>query len=156
MPALTATATLPATRRRPFVADTPTMQIAHRVAGIEIRKEFTASLQRFSAYVDEQGNVSSGGRGIYIQLSRRINSTFGLSREAAEKFLAGGSTALRDTCSILELLTLQMLEIDLKNLVDAGMQKQQTRTAIKQSLYDCIEAYGNQFVERFNRWREAA
>jgi len=91
-----------------------------------------------------------------LSCGRRVNSTFDLSRKAAEKFLANGSTALRDTCSILELLTLQMLEIDLKNLVDAGMQKQQTRTAIKQSLYDCIEAYGNQFVERFNRWREAA
>jgi hypothetical protein len=154
--ALTATAALPVTRRRPCVADTPTMQIAHRVAGIEIRKELTDSLQRFSAYVDEQGNVSSGGRGIYIQLSRRINTSFGLSRQMAEAFLANGSDSLRDSCSIMELLALHMLEIDLKNLVDAGMAAGESRDAIKKSLYGCIDTYGHQFADRFVRWRAEA
>ena len=99
----------------------PIVQIAYRVAGIEVRKAFTDSLKRFSDYVDEGGHRSSGGRGIYVNLSRRINSTFGLSRAMAESFLAGGSDSLRDLCSVVELLTLQMLEIDLTNRVDAGM-----------------------------------
>jgi hypothetical protein len=80
-----------------------TAQIAYRVAGIEVRKAFTDSLKRFSEYVDEGGHASSGGRGIYINLSRRINTTFGLSRKVAEEFLGGGTEALRDLCSIMEL-----------------------------------------------------
>ena len=134
----------------------PEVQIAYRIAGIEVRKAFTDSLKRFSAYVDEEGHVSSGGRGIYMQLSRRINTVFGLSREAAECFLSGGSQSLRDTCSILELLTLQMLEIDLKDRVEAGMAQKRLRQAIKQSLYECIDAYGEQYLERFARWRQEA
>ena len=158
MSALTATASLPAVpaARRLSRLDTPTMQIAHRVAGIEIRKELTNSLKRFSAYVDKAGNVSSGGRGIYIQLSRRINTTFGLSRQMAEAFLANGSDSLRDSCSIMELLALHMLEIDLKNLVDAGMAAGESRDAIKKSLYGCIDTYGHQFADRFVRWRAEA
>ena len=132
----------------------PTVQIAWRVAGIEVRKAFTDSLKRFSEYVDEGGSVSSGGRGIYIQLSRRINTTFGLSRETAEKFLTGGSQSLRDLCSVVELLTLQMLEIDLTDRVDAGMAAKQPRLDIKQSLYDCIDGHGQHYQDRFARWRE--
>ena len=63
MSALTAAPALPAVpaaqrinRRRP---DAQTMQIAHRVAGIEIRKELTDSLKRFSEYVDEAGHAPS-------------------------------------------------------------------------------------------------
>ena len=134
----------------------PEVQIAYRIAGIEVRKAFTDSLKRFTEYVDEEGHVSSGGRGIYIQLSRRINTVFGLSREAAECFLSGGAQSLRDTCSILELLTLQMLEIDLKDRVEAGMAQKRLRQAIKQSLYECIDAYGEQYLERFARWRQEA
>ena len=158
MSALTAAPTLPAVpaaqrinRRRP---DAKTMQIAHRVAGIEIRKELTDSLKRFSDYVDEAGHASSGGPGIYIQLSRRINVTFGLSREAAEAFLQNGSQSLRDTCSIIELLTLQMLEIDLTDMVNTGMREKRSRRDIKQGLYDHITFYGTQYANRFARWRE--
>ena len=86
--------------------------------------------------------------GIYIQLSRRINTTFGLSREAAEKFLSGGSNSLRDLCSVVELLTLQMLEIDLTDRVDAGMAAKHTRLDIKQSLYDCIDWHGQHYKDR--------
>jgi len=160
MSALTAAPTLPATpattrinRRRP---DAQTMQIAHRVAGIEIRKELTDSLKRFSEYVDEDGNASSGGPGIYIQLSRRINVTFGLSREAAEAFLQNGSQSLRNTCSTIELLTLQMLEIDLTDLVNTGLREKRSRRDIKQSLYDHIGFYGTHYANRFTRWREHA
>ena len=134
----------------------PNVQIAYRIAGIEVRKAFTNSLKRFSEYVDEAGNISSGGRGIYIQLSRRINTVFGLSREMAEKFLAGGSESLRDLCSLVKLLTLQMLEIDLTNLVNAGMVAGHSRLTIKQTLYDCIDSYGHQYENRFLRWKERA
>ena len=132
----------------------PNVQIAYRIAGVEVRKAFTDSLKRFSEYVDKAGNISSGGRGIYIQLSRRINTTFGLSREMAEKFLAGGSESLRDLCSIVELLTLQMLEIDLTNRVDAGMVAGHSRLTIKQTLYDCIDDHGRLYQDRFCRWKE--
>ena len=132
----------------------PTAQIAWRIGGIEVRKAFTDSLKRFSEYVDESGAESSGGRGIYVQLSRRINSTFGLSREAAEQFLTGGSPSLGDLCSVVELLTLKMLEIDLTDRMDAGMAAKQPRLEIKQSLYDCIDWHGEHFRERFARWRE--
>ena len=107
------------------------MAIAHRVAGIEIRKEFTDSLKRFSDYVDEAGNASSGGPGIYIQLSRRMNAAFGLSRQIAEEFLGGGTLALRDNCTIMELLALQMLEIDLKDRVDKGIAAGAPRDAAR-------------------------
>ena len=157
MSALTAATTLPATpattsinRRRP---DAQTMQIAHRVAGIEIRKELTDSLKRFSEYVDEAGNTSSGGPGIYIQLSRRMNASFGLSRQIAEEFLGGGALALRDNCTIMELLALQMLEIDLKDRVEKGMSAGDPRDDIKKSLYACIDQYGQEFANRFTRWR---
>ena len=67
----------------------PNVQIAYRIAGIEVRKAFTDSLKAFCQYVDEEGKASSGGKGIYIQLSRRINVVFGLSRElqASRHFL---------------------------------------------------------------------
>ena len=157
MSALTAAPTLPATatatrinRRRP---DAQTMQIAHRVAGIEIRKELTDSLKRFSEYVDEAGNASSGGPGIYIQLSRRMNAAFGLSRQIAEEFLGGGALALRDNCTIMELLALQMLEIDLKDRVEKGIAAGDPRDDIKKCLYACIDQYGQEFANRFTRWR---
>lgn len=140
--------------RRMERLNAPEVQIAYRIAGIGVRKAFTDSLKRFSAYVDEAGNTSRGGKGIYIQLSRRINTTFGLSRESAEKFLAGGSESLRDLCSVVELLTLQMLEIDLTNRVDAGMAARQPRLDIKQSVYDCIDDHGSLFQDRFRRWKE--
>ena len=157
MSALTAAPALPAVpaaqrinRRRP---DAQTMQIAHRVAGIEIRKELTDSLKRFSDYVDEAGHASSGGPGIYIQLSRRINAAFGLSRQIAEEFLGGGTLALRDNCTIMELLALQMLEIELKDRVEKGMAAGDPRDDIKKSLYACIDEYGLEFANRFTRWR---
>lgn len=143
-----------AAARRLGRLNSPTVQIAYRIAGIEVRNAFTDSLKRFTDYVDEKGHASSGGRGIYIQLSRHINSTFGLSRQMADEFLAGGSGSLRDSCSIIELLTLQMLEIDLKALLEAGMAAKQTRVDIKQNLYDCIETYGRDHEDRFARWRD--
>ena len=149
--ALPATAT--ATRINRRKPDAQTMAIAHRVAGIEIRKEFTDSLKRFSDYVDEAGNASSGGPGIYIQLSRRMNAAFGLSRQIAEEFLGGGTLALRDNCTIMELLALQMLEIELKDRVDKGMAAGDPRDDIKKSLYACIDQYGLEFANRFTRWR---
>ena len=136
--------------------NSPTVETAYRIAGIEVRNAFTNRLKRFTDYVDEEGHASSGGRGIYIPLSRRINTTVGLSREMAEKFLPGGSASLRDLCSVVELLTLQMLEIDLTNRVDAGMAAKQTRVDIKQNLYDCIETYGRDHEDWFARWREMA
>lgn len=157
---MTASPTMPAVpasqrinRRRP---NAQTMQVAHRVAGIEIRKELTDSLKRFSEYVDEEGNASSGGSGIYIQLSRRINVTFGLTREAAEAYLHDGSQSLRNICSVIELLTLQMLEIDLTDLVNTGMREKRSRRDIKQGLYDHIQFYGTHYAHRFARWRETA
>jgi hypothetical protein len=131
----------------------PTVQIAYRVAGIEVRKAFTDALKRFSEYVDEGGNASSGGRGIYIHLSRRINTTFGLSRKIAEEFLGGGTEALRDLCSIMELLALQMLEIDLRDRLEAGMTTSESRDDIKKALYAIIDTYGDRFGDRFTRWR---
>ena len=157
MSALTAAPALPAVpaaqrinRRRP---DAQTMQIAHRVAGIEIRKVLTDSLKRFSEYVDEAGHASSGGPGIYLQLSRRINAAFGLSRQIAEEFLGGGTLALRDHCTIMELLALQMLEIELKDRVETGMAAGDPRDDIKKALYACIDQYGLEFANRFTRWR---
>ena len=131
----------------------PNVQIAYRIAGIEVRKAFTDSLKRFSEYVDRDGRASSGGRGIYIQLSRRINTTFGLSRQVAEEFLGGGTEALRDLCSIMELLALQMLEIDLRERLEAGMTASESRDDIKKALYAIIETYGERFGDRFTRWR---
>ena len=143
-----------AAARRLGRLNSPNVQIAYRIAGIEVRNAFTDSLKAFCQYVDEDGQASSGGRGIYIQLSRRINTTFGLSREMAEKFLTGGSASLRDLCSVVELLTLQMLEIDLTNRVDAGMAAKQTRVDIKHRLYDCIDDHGRLYQDRFRRWKE--
>ena len=134
----------------------PNVQIAYRIAGIEVRKAFTDSLKAFCEYVDKEGNKSSGGKGIYIQLSRRINVVFGLSRELAEEFLQGRQASLRNSCSIIELLTLQMLEIDLRELVDFGMNQKLSRHDIKQSLYACIDGYGQRYADRFARWKETA
>ena len=108
----TTTPALPATpaatrinRRRP---NAHTLQVAHRVAGIEIRKELTDSLKRFSDYVDRGGNASSGGPGIYIQLSRRMNAAFGeLSQvlEQREQVIAERTESLRQAVSDLDRLS---------------------------------------------------
>ena len=131
----------------------PTAQIAYRIAGIEVRKAFTDSLKRFSEYVDEAGNASSGGRGIYVNLSRRINSTFGLSQQVAEEFLGSSTEALRDLCSIMELLALQMLEIELRDRLEKGMAASESRDDIKKALYALIDTYGDRFGDRFTRGR---
>lgn len=142
-----------AAARRLGRLSSPTVQIAYRIAGIEVRNAFTDSLKRFTDYVDEKGHASSGGRGIYVHLSRRINTTFGLSRQVAEQFLGGGTEALRDLCSIMELLALQMLEIQLRDRLEAGMAASESRDAIKKALYALIDTYGERFGDCFTRWR---
>jgi hypothetical protein len=107
----------------------PNITVAARTEKALVENEYKmVTLKNLEKYVDKDGNVSTGVKGIAVQTQIRIKRHFD---EAREDFTEG----------MFDLLI--ALYRSLNRQINDSIRKQQlTRPEIKQKIWDTIEKYG--------------